>query len=73
MDWRYGSRGSISALQVQSPEFKPQSHRNKTKKTPNKTKAQFPSVALRGDYSHSVCCAENPAAVEEVLYNRWWP
>jgi hypothetical protein len=32
MDWRCGSNSRQSALQVQSPEFKPQSHRGKKKK-----------------------------------------
>jgi hypothetical protein len=34
MDWSYSSRGKVSALQVQSPKFKPQSHQKKKKKNP---------------------------------------
>jgi hypothetical protein len=29
MHWRFGSSSRMPALQVQSPEFKPQSHQNK--------------------------------------------
>jgi hypothetical protein len=32
MDWRCGSSHRVPALQVQSPEFKPQSHQKKKKK-----------------------------------------
>jgi hypothetical protein len=31
MDWRRGSRGGVPAQQVQSPEFKTQSHQKKKK------------------------------------------
>jgi hypothetical protein len=31
MDWHYGSSRTASALQAQSPEFKPQSHPQKKK------------------------------------------
>jgi hypothetical protein len=31
MDWRCGSSGGMPALEVQSPEFKPQSHQKKKK------------------------------------------
>jgi hypothetical protein len=31
MDWRSGSNGKASALQAQSPKFKPQSHKKKKK------------------------------------------
>jgi hypothetical protein len=37
MDWSYGSRGKVPALQVQSPEFKLQFHQKKKKSTPMTT------------------------------------
>jgi hypothetical protein len=36
MDWRYGSSGRASALQVQSPEFTLESHPKKPTKTKQK-------------------------------------
>jgi hypothetical protein len=32
MNWRCGSSNRVPALQVQSPDFKPQSHQKKKKK-----------------------------------------
>jgi hypothetical protein len=32
MNWRCGSSGTTTALQAQSPEFKPQSHQKKKNK-----------------------------------------
>jgi hypothetical protein len=42
MDWRCSSNGRASALEEQSPEFKPQSH----KKTKQNNKKKLLSVTL---------------------------
>jgi hypothetical protein len=41
MDWRYDSRGRAPALQAQSPDFKPQSHKKKKKKLAKKFQLFF--------------------------------
>jgi hypothetical protein len=43
MDWRCGSSGRAPPLQIRSPKFKPQSHKNKTKQNtkPIKQKIQL--------------------------------
>jgi hypothetical protein len=46
MDWNCGSSDRTSALQVQSPEFKPQSHKRK-KERMKKRKKERPSNRKR--------------------------
>jgi hypothetical protein len=57
MDWRCGSSGGAPALQVQSPEFKPQCHK-KNKKANKQTKKKFAQgldVVLRTNEFLDVC------------------
>jgi hypothetical protein len=41
MNWRHGSSGTVPALQVQCPEFAPQSHKKKKKKKMRMKSASF--------------------------------
>jgi hypothetical protein len=52
-DWRHGSSSRVPTLQVQNPEFKPQSHQKKRKK--KKKKADGKRVGQSTVYYKSSC------------------
>jgi hypothetical protein len=60
IDWRCGSTGRAPALQVQSPELKPQSNQKKKKKCPKKISRDLTSNRLHTKWKISTPNTRKP-------------